>query len=95
MHADTHTVQHVAMTITLALEEAVSRMQLQLHSLPMKRWRKRKFAGGNRDLQDAKMHTRQISMNEVAGGGLAKSRCREATCFCPLLHPFTAFWLFF
>ena len=47
MHADTHTVQHVAMTITLALEEAVSRMQLQLHSLPMKRWRKRKSAGGN------------------------------------------------
>ena len=41
LHADKHTVQNVAMTITTVLEEAVSRMQLQLHSLPMKRWRKR------------------------------------------------------
>jgi len=29
-------------TITTAPEEAVSRMQLQLHLLPVKRWRKRK-----------------------------------------------------
>ena len=58
----------------------------------MKSWRKRKSAGGNRHLQ-AKMHTRQISLNEVAGGGLANSRCQGATCFRTLLHPFTAFWL--
>ena len=92
LHADKHTVQNVAMTITTVLEEAASRMQLQLHSLPMKSWRKRKSAGGNRHLQ-AKMHTRQISLNEVAGGGLANSRCQGATCFRTLLHPFTAFWL--
>jgi len=54
LHADKHTVQNVAMTITTVLEEAVSRMQLQLHSLPMKRWRKRKSAGGNRHLQEQK-----------------------------------------
>jgi hypothetical protein len=93
LHADKHTVQNVAMTITTALEEAVSRMQLQLHSLPMKRWRKGKSAGGNRHLQDAKMHTRQISLDEVAGGGLANSCCRGATCFRTLLHPFTSFRL--
>ena len=63
-----HTVQNVAMTITTTLEEVVSRIQLQLHSLPMKRWRKRKFAGGNRHLQDAKKLARQILLNEVAGG---------------------------
>ena len=89
LHADKHTVQNVAMTITTALEEAVSRMQLQLHSLPMKRWRKRKSAGGNRHLQDAKKRARQISLDEVAGGGLANSRYRGATCFRPLLHPFS------
>jgi len=93
LHANKHTVQNVAMTITTALEEAVSRMQLQLHSLPMKRWRKRKSAGENRHLQDAKMHTRQISLYEVAGGGLANSCCRGATCFRTLLHPFTSFRL--
>ena len=75
LHADKHTVQNVAMTITTALEEAVSRMQLQLHSLPMKRWRKRKSAGGNRHLQDAKKHARNFSLEKVAGGGLANSRC--------------------
>jgi len=93
LHADKHTVQNVAMTITTALEEAVSCMQLQLHSLPMKRWRKRKFAGGNSHLQNAKKHAQQISLDEVAGGGLANSRCRGATCFCTPLHPFTAFLL--
>jgi hypothetical protein len=93
LHADKHTVQNVAMTITTALEKAVSRIQLQLHSLPMKRWRKRKCAGGNRNLQNAKKHAQQISLDEVGGGGLANSRCRGATCFHTLLHPFTAFWL--
>jgi len=72
-------VQNVAMKITTALEEAVSHMQLQLHSLPMKRWRKPKSAGGNRHLQNAKKHAQQISLDEVAGGGLANSRCRGAT----------------
>ena len=86
LHAEKHTVQNVAMTITTALEEAVSRMQLQLHSLPMKRWRKRKSAGGNWHLQDAKKHARQILLDEVAGGGLANRRCRGATCF---LHLFS------
>jgi len=89
LYANKHMVQNVAMTITTALEEAVSRMQLQLHSLPMKRWCKRKSAGGNRHLQDAKKHARQILLDEVAGGGLANSRCRGATSFCPLLHPFS------
>jgi len=64
-------------------------MQLQLHSLPVKMWRKRKFVGGNRHLQDAKKHTRQISLDEVAGGGLANSRYQGATFFRPLLHPFS------
>jgi len=64
-------------------------MQLQLHSLPVKRCRKRKSAGGNRHLQDAKKHARQVSLDEVAGGGLANSRYRGATCFRPLLHPFS------
>ena len=93
LHADKHMVQNVAMKITTALEEAVSHMQLQLHSLPMKRWRKPKSAGGNRHLQNAKKHAQQISLDEVAGGGLANSRCQGATCFRTLLHPFTAFWL--
>jgi len=93
LHADKHTVQNIAMTITTALEEAVSRMQLQLHSLPMKRWRKRKSAGENRHLQNTKKHAQQISLDEVAGGRLANSRCRGATCFRTLLHPLTAFWL--
>jgi len=81
------------MTITTALEEGVNRMQLQLRSLLMKTWRKRKTVGGNRQLQDTKKHARKISLDEVAGGGLANGRCRGATCFCTLLHPFTAFWL--
>ena len=93
LNANKHTVQNVAMTITTALEEAVSCMQLQLHSLPMKRWRKRKSAGGNRHLQDAKKHARQISLHEVARGGLANSRCRGSTCFRTLLDAFIAFWL--
>jgi len=79
-------VQNVALTITTTLEEAVSRMQLQLNSLPMKRWRKCKSAGGNRRLQDAQKHAQQISLDEVAGGGLANSRCRVATCFRTLRH---------
>ena len=87
LHADKRPVQNVAMTITTALEEAVIRMQLQLHSLPVKRWRKHTSAGGNRHLQDAKMHARQILLDEVVGGGLANSRYRGATCFRPLLHP--------
>ena len=85
LHAYNCTVQNVGMTITTALEEAVSRMQLQLHSLPMKRWRKRKSAGGNRHLQHAKKHAQQILLDEVAGGGLANSRCRGVTCFRTLL----------
>ena len=93
LHANKHTVQNVAMTIMTTLDEAVSCMQVQLHSLLMKRWRKRKSAGGNRHLQDAKMHTQQISLDEVAGGRLANSCCRGATCFRTLLHPFTTFRL--
>jgi len=69
LHANKHTVQIVAMTITKALEVAVSRMQLQLHSLPVKRWRKRKSAGGNRHLQDAKMHARQILLEKWQEAG--------------------------
>jgi len=76
-------------TIMTAPEEAVSYMQLQLHSLPVKKWRKRKSVGGNRHLQDAKKHARQILLHEVAGGGLANHRYRGATCFRPLLHPFS------
>jgi hypothetical protein len=87
LHADKHTVQNIAMTITTALEEAVSRMQLQLHSLPVKRWRKRKSAGGNRRLQDAKKHARQILLEEVAGGGLANSRYRGAFSIFPKKTP--------
>jgi len=90
LHANKYTAQNVAMTITTALEEAVSRMQLQLHSLPVKRWHIRKSAGGNRHLQDAKKHVRQMSMDEVAGSGLANSRYRGATFFRPLLHHSTA-----
>jgi len=89
LHANKHTVPNVAMTIMTAPEEVVSRMQLQLHSLPVKRWRKRKSAGGNRHLQDAKKRARQISLDEVAGGWLVNSQYRGATCFLPLLHPFS------
>jgi len=88
LHASKRTMQNVAMTITTVLEEAVSHMQLQLHSLPVKRWRKRKSASGSRHLQDAKKHARQISLDEVARGRLANSRYQGATCFCRLLHPF-------
>ena len=88
LHADKHTVQNAAMT----LEEAVSRMKLQLQSLPVKRWRKRKSTGGNRHLQDAKKHARQISLDEIAGGGLAKSRYRVSRAdklflFCSPVSP--------
>jgi len=100
LHADKRTVQNVAMTIMTALEEAL--MQLQLHSLPVKRWHKHKSTSGNRHLQDAKKHARQISLDEVAGGGLANSRYQGATCFRPLLdlHPHSgsngvSWWYFF
>jgi len=93
LHAYKHTVQNVAMTITTALEEAISRMQLQLYLLPVKRWRKRKSVGGKRHLQDAKKHARQISLDEVAGGGLANSRYQGATFFRPPFTLSAAFWL--
>jgi len=41
-------------TITTAPEEAVSRIQLQLHSLPVKKVAQTQISGENRHLQDAK-----------------------------------------